>query len=181
MKYGKSDKGYFVAKGKEGNVPASAAAAATDAANPNPTQVDPLEQFATSGQGKASSFTQAGFKRQYSYGDKELYAPNNFGEGGAQIVNVDGKDFTIGFLKDKTGDRYSAVLVDQAGNVRPGSTRDQAINEMLSNFQNLSGSQVARSLYDFGIAKTTSSRQKWAGERQVTEGVGQGAMMPGQR
>ena len=177
MKYGKSDKGYFVANGKDGNVPTSAAAAA----NTTPTQVDPLEQFATAGEGKAVSFTQAGFKRQYNFGDKELYAPNKFGEGGSQIVNVDGKDFTIGFLKDKTGDRYSAVLIDQDGQVRPGSTRDQAVNEMLSNFQNLSGSQVARSLYDFGISKRTAPNQNWAGERQVTEGVKQGAMMPGQR
>ena len=176
MKYGKSDKGYFVAKKKDGGVPATA-----DAASANPTQVDPLEQFTTAGEGKASSFTQAGFKRQYSFGDKELYAPNKFGEGGSQIVNVDGKDFTIGFLKDKTGDMYNAVLVDQAGNVRQGSTRDQAINEMLSNFQNLNGSQVARSLYNFGISKTTAPNQRYGGSQQVVEGVGQGAMMPGQR
>lgn len=178
MMYGKSEKGYFKAKNNPGQ-PSQPATAEEATGMTTPKEGDPLEQYATSGQGKAMSFTQAGFSRGKSWGGKDLYVPNNFGEGGAQIINVDGKDYTMAFTKDKTGDNYSAVLVDAAGNVRQGSTRDQAINEMLSNFQNLNGSQVARSLYEFGISKTSTPAQgKYRGATQATQGVQQGAQMP---
>lgn len=180
--YGKSKKGYF--KAKDPNQPAMAgepanAAAAAGVDNTAPVEPDPLAQFASQGDGKSMSFTQAGFKRGYSSGGKDLYVPNKFGEGGSQIVNVDGQDYTIAFTKDKTGDKYNAVLVDAAGNVRSGSTRDQAINDMLSNFQNLSGSQVARSLYEFGISKTSTPAQgSYRGAMGAVQGVAQGAQMP---
>lgn len=177
--YGKSKKGYF--KAKDPNQPAMAgepvnAAAAAGVDNTTPqTESDPLEQFASQGDGKAMSFTQAGFSRGKSFGGKDLYVPNRFGEGGSQIINVDGQDYTMAFTKDKTGDKYSAVLVDAAGNVRSGSTRDQAINDMLSNFQNLNGSQVARSLYEFGISKTSTPAQ---GGYRGAMGAVQGVQMP---
>lgn len=172
MKYAKSSKGYYVPKG----------AKSTDQGQPTGQQAsqtpdtDPLEQFASTGQGKTSSFGQAGFKRAGSYGDKDLFAPTSFGQGASQVVNVDGQDYTIGFLKNKQGDSYSAVLVDRSGNVRAGSTKDQAINDMLSNFQNLNGSQMSRALYDFGITQTTSPTQRF-NQMAPVEGTRQGSVM----
>lgn len=156
MKYAKSSKGYYVPKGGAEGEP-----------------VDPLSQYSQNAKGSQMvSFTEAGFKKGYSFGDRELYIPTGFGQGASQIVNVGGTDYTIGFTKDKNADRYSAVLVDKAGNVRQGDpSTDQVANEVLANFQNLNSNQMANALYNFGTTKTTAPGQKYRGSMSAVEGA----------
>jgi hypothetical protein len=165
MKYAKSSKGYYIPK--DGSAPEpKVVGMATD------NTPDPLAQFSQAAQGaKAVSFTEAGFKKGYSYGDKDLYIPTNFGAGASQTVNIDGADYTIAFAKDKNADNYNAVLVDKSGNVRPGNPRDQVANSVLANFQNLNASKMANALYNFGITKTTSQGQNWSGPMTAVQGT----------